>query len=321
MFYQFLFYILIYYTFCLNLTKCGNKFFIFTIYKMEYPENNSVYSWKDLKEIASIAEKAYNSENNTLEYYRNLEKNVIISPLLSKDKDNYKFNNNKEVFYIISEETNAEVYIFEYFDTLICSFTGTNSTEDAINDITVLKERIFLYGDFCYVHTGFYKEYHSIKYQILEHFNKFVLNKTNPHVLIIGHSLGVIGKFAGIEMKQLCNNAKIDSIGFGSPSLGDKKVAAICDKVFDNNIRIVDNDDPVPGALTVFGYCHSGKLILFDEDKVLYKMNKVYKNIRNACSLVLTKWIPSFGKDIVKYHSMKNYIAKLEFVVKKIFIK
>ena len=47
-------------------------------------------------------------------------------------------------------------------------------------------------------------------------------------------------------------------------------------------------------------------------------MNKIGKNIKNACNLLFTKWIPSFGEDIIEYHHMTNYISKLNFIVKNI---
>lgn len=308
---------------------------------MDYPKNNNKYSWKDLKEIGIIANKSYTFFDNvheTTEFFDKIEENVNIECLLNKDKSKQSIDLevlpndvgefSKKVKYIKCKNTNAECFIFTYYESLIISFVGTNSITDWEYDFKLDKERIFLNGKFCDIHRGFYEEYYSIKDDILTLCKGYCNNNLKPHVLIIGHSLGVIGQLCGFDISNFSSDnvtdIALDFISFGAPCVGNSDFVKLVDNIYDNNIRLVNNEDLVPVFLELCGYEHSGNIIMFKDndnninDNVIYEKNNTWSNLQNIFFGIIKNWIPFFGINIILHHLMDDYIYRIEEHIKKI---
>jgi hypothetical protein len=291
-----------------------------------------------LRNIGELVDKSYHFFNEidlNLDYFENIETNVEIKKLENKNVlNNYflktfedknieiKFNNKsinskKKVAYIKSN-IDAEFFAFTYYDTLIFSFIGSDSITDMFYDLKINKEKIFLNGKFCTIHRGFYEQYYSIKNSVLEIFKQFKLNNNNPKVLIIGHSLGTIGQLCAFDIKNECENVNIDFITFGAPCCGDYNYVNLIDKIFINHIRLINNDDLVPIFLEFFGYKHSGNIILFRNEEVLYENNEKWVDLKNIVISIFFKFIPFFGSNIIISHTMNDYNKKIENFIKKI---
>jgi hypothetical protein len=304
----------------------------------KFPLNNTKFSWNDLKEIAVIADKSYYifyGFDKTLDFYENIEKNVDIKCLKNADDEPSKVylttnlvnnNNNIEckyndknkvkVLYIKSTTTDAEFFAFIYYSTLIIVFIGSVSLMDWKYDLTLNKERIFLEGKFCNIHRGFFEQHYSIKKQIIEIFNQYYTNFSEPKVLFIGHSLGVISQLCAFDIKNICNEVIIDMVSFGAPCVGDNTYALLVNNIIDNNIRIVNNEDIIPISLELLGYTHSGNLIKLENNNIVsYNSNKTWNDIKNVGIAIIKNFFPYFGTNILVRHLMSDYITQINKVI------
>lgn len=299
---------------------------------MIFPLNNVKYSWSDLREIAVICKKSYtffDSENNTLKFFNDIEDNANIECLNTVDKNKQTIDLDaltgdigefsKQVKYIKCKNTDAECFVFTYYNTLIISFVGSNTSVDWKYNFKLSKEKILLNSKFCDVHRGFYEQYQSIKNDIVTLCKGYCNNNSNPNILIIGHSLGVIGQLCGFDIKNLSNNIPIDFVSFGAPCVGDSKFVSLVDNIYDNNIRFVNNEDIIPVFLEIFGYKHSGNIIMFkNNEKIVYQTNNVWVNVKNLFFGVVNKFIPFLGTNMVIHHLMSNYIFRIDTHIKQI---
>ena len=271
--------------------------------------NSIKYNINDLTSFAIIVNKAYNVDSQSLIYYKNIEKNLKIEALLINKKEISKEEN--KVTYYKNDETDAEFYSFEYNDTLIYSFTGTNSEEDWEHSFKICLETVFIGGKFCKIHKGFYEQYFSLRTKILDIYREYIYrNKKNSKVLILAHSLGSIGQIATIEMKEIYNDTNIDCITFGSPRMGDKIFVEMCNKCINENIRIVNDNDIVPCFPLDTHYRSIGKILLIKNEKAKYEERNIWTNIR-IYILVLFSWIPFLKIHVITDHKIQNYINEI----------
>jgi hypothetical protein len=221
-----------------------------------------------------------------------------------------------KIIYIKSKKTDSEFFVIEYFDNLIIIFVGSDSNTDWAFNIKLNKERIFLEGKFCDIHKGFYEQYYSIKDKLINIVKNYYEKKSNngkvPNILITGHSLGVIGQLCGINIKKLYNkNINLDFISFGAPCVGNYEYVDIVNNIFNNNIRLVNNEDIIPVFLEIFGYTHCGNIIMFDNNNILYESNTKWIDIKNVLITFICNYIPFFGTNLLYYHLMPDYIKKI----------
>ncbi len=302
----------------------------------EFPKNNNNYNWKDLKEIATIVDKSYyilHGFDNVMQFYENIENNVEIKQLKTDNKSDLFFNStliNKhnltckfsekedksKVIYLKSTTTDCEFFAFTYYGTLILLFLGTDSLNDCKTNFDMNKERIFLEGKFCNIHRGFYEQYYSLKNSVLEIFNQYYKNnKSTSKVLILGHSLGTIGQLSSFDIKKLCTHTTLDLITFGAPCVGDKTYVSLLNKNFENNIRIVNNEDIIPVILQLVGFSHSGNLIKFKDKEILYESEPIWNDIKNIGSSIIKYFLPYFGTNVLINHLMSDYILNFENIL------
>jgi hypothetical protein len=221
-----------------------------------------------------------------------------------------------KIIYIKSKKTDSEFFVIEYFDNLIIIFVGSDSNTDWAFNIKLNKERIFLEGKFCDIHKGFYEQYYSIKDKLINIVKNYYEKKSNngkvSNILITGHSLGVIGQLCGINIKKIYNkNINLDFISFGAPCVGNYEYVDIVNNIFNNNIRLVNNEDIIPVFLEIFGYTHSGNIIMFDKNNILYESNTKWVDIKNVLITFVCNYIPFFGTNLLYYHLMPDYIKKI----------
>lgn len=280
-----------------------------------YPSNNNKYIWNDLKSAAIIAQKAYNKDNKSREYFQNIEENLIIHSLINKKYNLAIHKKNKVVSYIKNDKTDAEFFSFTYYDTLVLAFTGTNSITDWRHNLNMELQKVFIGGKFVEVHKGFYEQYQSLKPNIMQTFKDYI--KTTPtqelKVLIIAHSLGTIGKLSCIDIKEYFDATSIDCITFGAPKLGNQTLVDATNSCLVNNIRIVNDEDIIP-SFPLYGYAHGGELIYFDDDTATYT-DRTWKREMKNLSLVLVSWMPCLKIDVIKDHDIEEYIGELNKMV------
>ena len=177
-------------------------------------------------------------------------------------------------FFFDASETgycDAQVYIcYTQKNELLITCRGTESLSDIVTDLKLWRDNLY---DISYhnnfqslkktfgipkIHTGFYEQYHTIKYIIHQKISLYLLENKDPVIIFTGHSLGgalaTIGAAcASIQFKHL--NLNIQCYTFGSPKVGNSNFVKIFDTFVTKSIRFVNNMDPVP-MMPYFGYVH-----------------------------------------------------------------
>jgi predicted lipase len=274
---------------------------------MSYSTNNTKYDWDDLNAFATIASKSYDIKNN-IDYFKNIEKNLKIQAL---SKNMIEDKNQKKIIYYKNNITDAELYSFKYNKTLVLVFTGTNSKTDWKYNMEFSMEKIFIGGKFCRIHKGFYEQYYSLKQTILNIFKEYVsqINKDNLNVLIIAHSMGSIGKIAGINIREINRDINIDCVTFGSPKIGDQAFIELCDSCIDLNINVINDNDIVPILPISIAYKHSGIILVLLDNSVKYRNRNFLKELQ-IFSLFFVNWMSCLKVDVISDHWMSSYIKE-----------
>jgi hypothetical protein len=271
----------------------------------------SGYNWLDILGIANILDKAYIKNNEGLEYFKNIENNQLI-PFFIEDKE-VNLNNNLIIYE--STQTKAEITSFVYYNTLFFCLIGSDDLIDWIYDAQLFPENIILNNIQCKVHTGFLKQYNSLKSVIFEALNKYMTNRTQFKVVFICHSLGILGELAAIDIKNFNSTIIIDNISFGAPRVGNKDFCSVCNLTFRNNLRFVNNNDMIPSFQFFGGYVHNGTVIIFKENSELsYKDRTIWDDLKNVF-LVIFSWIPFFKLTEATDHNLDNYIIKINKLI------
>ena len=127
-------------------------------------------------------------------------------------------------FFFDASETgycDAQVYIcYTQKNELLITCRGTESLSDIVTDLKLWRDNLY---DISYhnnfqslkktfgipkIHTGFYEQYHTIKYIIHQKISLYLLENKDPVIIFTGHSLGgalaTIGAAcASIQFKHL----------------------------------------------------------------------------------------------------------------------
>lgn len=166
----------------------------------------------------------------------------------------------------------AQVYIcITKKNELLITCRGTESLSDIMTDLKFWSDNlydIYYHNNFqsykkTYgipkIHTGFYEQYHTIKFIIHQKITQYLENTINPVIIFTGHSLGgalaTIGAAcASIQFKHI-KDINIQCYTFGSPKVGNSSFVNIFNTFITRSIRCVNNMDPVP-MMPYFGYTH-----------------------------------------------------------------
>lgn len=160
---------------------------------------------------------------------------------------------------INSKDTDTECYVFK--DTkhgaTVIAFRGTKGAKDVLTDIKCIKHKVYNTDSSYNVHKGFWDAWSSVAKEVTE----YLYDNKPENVVFTGHSLG--GALATLAASALFYTDPI-VVTFGAPKVGDRKFKNYYNKVTQNSIRMVLDDDMVP-YLASWGYRHVKELIHLDE--------------------------------------------------------
>ena len=202
-------------------------FIIYYLYK--YISKNVDVNYEELLEPITQLQHVYNS-NDTIKVFKN--KNAKVGHNLK--------NNILDMYFI-----------------------GTDDLVDLCQDINIIQSD-YTFNDINYgkVHSGFLNYYRTINTDIINFIKE---NKdTVKAINLYGHSLGSVCVFLAFELKQLKLIEDIKVVTFGSPRLGNHDFVRNIDKVVNNNIRIILQNDFVnklPGKIINYFHCGLEKKI------------------------------------------------------------
>jgi triacylglycerol lipase len=188
------------------------------------------------------------------------------------------------------------------------SIRGTSSLEDAKIDLEYLKVYNKKLG--IYVHEGFNKAAEEIYNSILNSLKRGYI------IHCVGHSLG--GALSAILMMMLHEDGfKLgQSYSYGAPKCTNKKGSQ---KYKDLPIiRVINMGDPVPNLppTTIFTWANKGIFRHFGETITLLEDGYSFSGEKKSASIWFSSFWAHLFNERMKHHFMKNYIEKLEKLVK-----
>ena len=193
---------------------------------------------------------------------------------------------------------NAEVIIADSNTCIIVAFKGTDGFADINDDINIKGVNFGRCGN---VHSGFYKQYNSIRQSLYQHLDMLKMERARP-VFFTGHSMGgAIASIAGRLYPDM--NYKVYT--FGAPRFN---TAALPDLESERIYRVVNSQDIVPKfpklsyTLSSLRYKHSGNLIFIDRHGKLHEnstfLSRLYNRVISLSTLNLRGY---------RDHSMTEY--------------
>lgn len=206
----------------------------------------------------------------------------------------------------ISSKYDTNLYIWKKDKILYITFRGTSSLVDVFIDLKCFPKNI---KDKICVHQGFYDQFLSVEKQITGELDKHI--DDIDEIIISGHSLGGgCATIASAYYGEKYSNKTVSCITFGCPRVGNKKFIEWFSKNVNNNIRIVNKNDPITMIPTSFLWNHTFNdcIILRGED------NNIQICKRD------TPWFLRFFHLLfkvnyfnpIKNHSLSLYISKLQ---------
>ena len=155
--------------------------------------------------------------------------------------------------------TGAEFTIISDIETrtLVVCFNGSDDLQDWQTNFDFLG---FAPGK-VKVHPGFAKAYKNLRKPLLRRLEIYMnISKIDyKYIKVCGHSAGgAIGAIAATELTKEFTDKKVSLFTFGSPVVGNKEYAQLCDRniVHYRFYNIFDLVTYLPPCL--FGYSHSG---------------------------------------------------------------
>lgn len=167
-----------------------------------------------------------------------------------------------------SNETGAQAYLWtSCVNELYLSIRGSSDFTDALTNIDIRESNI---GPGVKVHRGFYRQYCSIKDELINEINTRLGNQgtTNLKTLVVcGHSLGgAVATIAGVHLAQLFPQLHVHCFTFGSPRVGNRLFVCWFHQYVKINWRIINYRDPVPLIPVGVRFMHTRHAICFDDD-------------------------------------------------------
>ena len=218
---------------------------------------NSVYMTieLDVVTIAEIAKLSYCDENEFRGSILNYLPNTI----------NLDISNNVDFFDAQNDYSiDAQLYAIEINNncenTIIFSIRGTSSKHDILSDLYVSKKK---FGDILMsknktnkkyknikVHSGFLKQYNSLKFFVIQKIIKYIQSDNNAKskpikIIFTSHSLGAaVSVLLSTLLKYIFGNkVYIINYLFGCPKIGNSGFVNLYNDTIDETYRYVNNND------------------------------------------------------------------------------
>lgn len=155
---------------------------------------------------------------------------------------------NPPVMYIESECVDAQAYVWKIDKDVFVAYRGTESMKDAAADLDV--RYIHLKDGIC-VHRGFYNQLMSIKDQLLVTLSDPDILSPDDALIFCGHSLGgALATLSGPLIAEALDKsqcpATICCFTFGCPRVGNGRFVEWFDDWVTRNLRVTNEQDPVP---------------------------------------------------------------------------
>lgn len=129
---------------------------------------------------------------------------------------------------------------------VIVTFRGTSNLQNWIDNIDLTLAIYPLCTD-CKVHTGFYRSWSKISYNVRESVRNLLKIHSGSTIRVYGHSLGgAMAVHAAADFSYILNQAPEWLYTFGTPRVGNDAFAAWFPRVSSHQ-RITHRRDPVPG--------------------------------------------------------------------------
>lgn len=156
----------------------------------------------------------------------------------------------QKAFYFDSKETDAQYYTVILEDRIVFALRGSSSVSDFLADATFWKAQCPEIGiKDVFVHNGFYKQFSSLKFDIMATVFSQARKKDRPRFEFVGHSLGgALATLAAAITKSLVPKSEVSCVTFGSPRVGNSAFAAFFNEKVDKSVRYVNGNDAVTMA-------------------------------------------------------------------------
>jgi len=175
----------------------------------------------------------------------------------------------------VAPDTTVSAYVVDNNDnTTIVVFKGTDplSWTEWAEDAKLLMQHTPEICDSCYVHSGFYQSYQSLRdamfANMMTSLNNLPADSGSRKVYVTGHSLGAAtATLFALYLKQ---QQGIDSVvyTFGTPRIGNRDYANTYNSLMPNSFRFIHHADIVPHLPpALLGYYHEGLLIYCPDDQ------------------------------------------------------
>ena len=266
--------------------------------------NNNIYI-----DIAKICSLSYLSKDNIL------NKMETCGPYKETDCDNVLYKCSK-IPLLLSSHNDCQILICKYENYLSLCFRGTESKEDILVDLNIIKVPFNLdiidEENIPYVHKGFYNQFNSLKDDINKEIKKHLDNNENIKLIFSGHSLGgAIATIASLHFKYKYPNQDISCITFGSPRVGCINFANLFNNKINNSVRFVNDNDPVPCFPTPWRFKHVVGLNWINKDKIENEISvwRFYRFFKNTIINLF-----GYGYNAINDHSCMGYFKDLQLL-------
>lgn len=170
-------------------------------------------------------------------------------------------------------QSRAHVWISPKSRTAFVSFRGTSSWVDVLHDLDTRSVPVDLAHSSVYrnatVHAGFRFKFFSIK-NALESAIQQKADKFDS-LVVTGHSLGgALATLSAPYLAELLPNTKITCISFGSPRVGNEKFVEWFKSKVHSNVRLLNENDPVPHLPLGPAYHHVSDGVCIVPDSEVY---------------------------------------------------
>lgn len=170
--------------------------------------------------------------------------------------------------FIEDANTDCQAFVILQGDDIIITGQGTTTATDWTINFQLWRKRVS-YLENTMVHSGFIKQYESVRDRIHEEVSKHLQSKKIKRIVCTGHSLfGAISTIIALDC-AIKYPVQVCCVTFGSPRVGSSKFAKLFNKLVATSFRCVRHKDPIvftplPGRFKhVRGGVHFGKDISF----------------------------------------------------------
>jgi predicted lipase len=151
--------------------------------------------------------------------------------------------------YLTSPETSqqdAQGYFWTNENELFLTFRGTSSSKDMLSNVNI---RAYRFKNDIYIHQGFWLQFQSLENEITNLIKETIKESplNNITLYIAGHSLGsALAQIAAAYYGEMFPQITVICHTFGCPRTGNKGFVKWFSKYVASNIRVINDNDPVP---------------------------------------------------------------------------